>query len=309
MSTSPQPPTNTPTGQAPSAPGHWGPWQIVMGASLWGTTGTAQALAPPESTPLTVGALRQWVGAAGLLAMAAWRGELSAVRLRQWPWGLTLLAGLCMAIYQLCFFSAVARTGVAVGTVVGIGSAPIAGGLIGWLFRAERPPLLWYPSTALAVLGCSALALSGQGVWVNAWGLLLALGAGTTYALYAHFSKSILLDHAPDLVMAMVFLCGALLLLPVLVWQDWSWVWQGRGLGVVLHLGLVTTALAYALFARGLGTVPIATAMTLTLAEPLTAAVLGLVVLGEPLSLLSAGGMACILAGLLLLAQRAGRAA
>ena len=92
-------------------------------------------------------------------------------------------------------------------------------------------------------------------------------------------------------------------------WQDWSWVWQPSGLWVVLHLGLVTTALAYALFARGLGTVPIATAMTLTLAEPLTAAVLGLVVLGEPLSLLSAGGMACVLAGLLLLTRRAGRAA
>ena len=280
-----------------------------MGASLWGTTGTAQAFAPAGATPLTVGALRQFVGAAGLLAVAAWRGQLSIERLRQWPWGLTLAAGLCMAIYQLCFFAAVSRTGVAVGTVVGIGSAPVAGGLIGWFLRGERVPRVWYPSTALAVLGCALLAFGGQGVLFNLLGLLLALGAGASYALYAHFSKTILTGHAPDLVMAMVFVCGALLLLPVLIWQDWSWVWQPSGLWVVLHLGLVTTALAYALFARGLGTVPIATAMTLTLAEPLTAAVLGLVVLGEPLSLLSAGGMACVLAGLLLLTRRAGRAA
>ncbi len=275
-----------------------------MGASLWGTTGTAQALAPAAATPLTVGALRQLVGAAGLLAVAAWRGQLSTERLRQWPWGLTLAAGLCMAIYQLCFFSAVSRTGVAVGTVVGIGSAPVAGGLIGWFFRGERVPRVWYLSTALAVLGCALLAFSGQGALFNLLGLLLALGAGASYALYAHFSKSILLSHAPDLVMAMVFACGALLLLPLLWVYDWRWVWQGSGLLVVLHLGLVTTALAYALFARGLGQVPIATAMTLTLAEPLTAAMLGLTLLGEALSAQTALGMVCVFLGLALLTMR-----
>lgn len=281
-----------------------GPWLIVMGASLWGTTGTAQALAPASATPWTVGALRQLVGAAGLLGVAAWRGHLSAQRLRQWPWGLTLVAGLCMAIYQLCFFSAVARTGVAVGTVVGIGSAPVAGGLIGWFLRAERPPLVWYFSTALAVLGCSLLAFSGQGFLFNALGLLLALGAGASYALYAHFSKTLLLSQAPDLVMAMVFATGALMLMPLLWVYDWGWVWQPAGLWAVLHLGLVTTALAYALFARGLGQVQIATAMTLTLAEPLTAAVLGLTLLGEPLTAYTALGMACVFIGLALLALR-----
>lgn len=281
-----------------------GPWLIVMGAALWGTTGTAQAFAPNGAMPLVVGALRQVVGALGLLGIALWQGEVSSARLRQWPWRPTLMAGLCMAAYQLCFFSAVARTGVAVGTVVGIGSAPIAGGLIAWLLRAERPSGRWYLCTALAVVGCALLALSGGKVSLNLFGLVLALGAGLSYALYAHFSKTMLSSQPPDLVMAMVFGCGALLLLPMLFVYDWAWVLQPSGFLVVLHLGLVTTAVAYALFARGLAQVNMATAMTLTLTEPLTAAILGILVLQEAITPMVAWGLLCLLLGLGILTLR-----
>jgi DME family drug/metabolite transporter len=293
-----------PSPSKPASGSAVGVWQVVMGAALWGTTGTAQALAPAGAQPLVVGALRQVVGALGLLAAAAWRGDLQPQRLRHWPWRATLMAGLCMAVYQLSFFSAVARTGVAVGTVVGIGSAPIAGGLIAWWLRGERPQRRWAWSTALAIVGCALLAFSGQALLLNLLGLLLAITAGAAYALYAHFSKSMVQTQPADLAMAMVFGSGALLLLPVLWLYDWRWVWQLQGALVVLHLGLVTTAVAYALFARGLAHVSVATAMTLTLTEPLTAALLGLLLLGEPLTLQVASGLLCLLIGLAILTLR-----
>lgn len=43
---------------------------IIVAAVLWGTTGTSQALAPVESTPLTIGALRLLVGGGGLTLYA-----------------------------------------------------------------------------------------------------------------------------------------------------------------------------------------------------------------------------------------------
>ena len=71
---------------------------------------------------------------------------------------------------------------------------------------------------------------------------------------------------------------------------------------MTLHLGLVTAAIAYWLFARGLKLVPVATATTLSLAEPLTAGLLGVLVLGEKLSLLSSSGIGLMMIGLVILA-------
>jgi DME family drug/metabolite transporter len=66
----------------------------------------------------------------------------------------------------------------------------------------------------------------------------------------------------------------------------------------VLHLGLVTTALAYILFARGLNRILAATAVTLSLAEPLTAGLLGVIVVGEQLTTLAVVGIGLLIAGL-----------
>ena len=58
-----------------------------------------------------------------------------------------------------------------------------------------------------------------------------------------------------------------------------------RGLAVATYLAVLTTALAYLLYARGLRTTAVTTATTLGLAEPAVAAVLGLAVLGEHLTI------------------------
>src|SRR3546814_2874147 len=94
--------------------------------------------------------------------------------------------------YQLCFFGGVRLAGVAVGTVVGVGSGPVWGGLLGWGGRGERPGRRWAAATALALVGAALLATSTgtDGEQVDATGLLLALGAGLTYAAFALDRKS-----------------------------------------------------------------------------------------------------------------------
>jgi len=107
--------------------------------------------------------------------------------------------------------------------------------------------------------------------------------------------------------MAAAFAGGAILLLPVAARTDLGWLADPRGLLVALHLGVVATALAYALFGRGLVLVPTATAATLSLFEPLTATVLGMVILGERLTLLQFAGAAAILAGVAVIATGGSR--
>lgn len=271
---------------------------VLAAAVCWGTTGTAQAFAPAGATPLAVGALRLLIGGSVLLLWALGRRQM---RWRGWPVAATAMAIGAIAGYQLFFFAGVARTGVAVGTVVAIGAAPVLAGLLGLLLLGERPTLRWLAATVLAVAGCTLLIATGGDLQIDLPGVILAIGAGGAYALYTIASKELLRVQPPDAVTAVAFFGGALLLAPLLFFVDLAWLTQSQGVLVALHLGMVTTALAYMLYIRGLLTLPTATAVTLALAEPLTAALLGTLVLGERLTLAALVGMALIFAGLLVL--------
>jgi drug/metabolite transporter, DME family len=281
--------------------GSHGTLLILLAAILWGTTGTSQALAPPGAHPLTVGALRLAVGGGTLLLLALFRGQVTRDCFRQ-P-GVTLLAALLVAAYQLTFFEAVATTGVAVGTMVGIGSGPLFAGLLAFLIHSERPDRRWLIATALAIVGLSVLFIPAPGSvsQVRTTGVLLALAAGASYAGYTLAIKRLLPGSSPDAVIAVVFTLGGILLAPFLFRSDLRWAFEPGGLLVVLHLGLVATALAYLLFARGLRSVPAVHAVTLSLAEPLTAATLGILVLKERLTFTAMTGMVLVLAGLVVL--------
>lgn len=288
---------------------------VLLAAVLWGTTGASQAMAPAGAAPPAIGAARLAVGGLALLVLA-WRKDPNGFR-RWVDWnnhpapdlpGLKplalpiLLAAICMAGYQLAFFAAVRRTGVAVGTVVAIGSAPVLTGALAYLFQRQSPPDRWWPATLLAIAGCGLLFLPGGGISIDIAGVMLALGAGFCYAAFAVLNKRLLSFLPPDLAVALIFCLAAVCLLPVWFIVDMRWLLQLRGVLVALHLGLLATAAAYALFARGLQRIPAPTAVTLSLAEPLTAAALGLTMLGERLTLPMTAGVLLILTGLSALA-------
>ncbi|HEY83843.1 MAG TPA: EamA family transporter [Chloroflexi bacterium] len=283
--------------------GDKGHWFVLAAAILWGTTGTAQAFAPASAQPSSIGAIRLAVGGAALLLFAAARGVLGDGK----PWRLlpTLISAASVAAYQLFFFAGVAKTGVATGAIIAIGSAPVLAGVLGVLLRGERPDRRWMLATALAIAGGALLVGGGEGgLSVDPVGALFALGAGASYALYAVVSKGLLADHHPDAVTAVVFSLGAVFLLPILFQANLSWLAQPHGLAAALHLGLFATAAAYALFSRGLMTTPVATAVALSLAEPLAAGLLGVFILDERLPPQAMVGAALLLGGLLLLSTR-----
>jgi drug/metabolite transporter, DME family len=291
---------------------------VLIAAVLFGTTGTAQALGP-DVAPLAVGSARIVVGAAllAVVALAAARAAEPAGGKRALLGGvrallgagdrrLILLAGVFVAAYQASFFAAVADTGVAVGTVVALGSAPAFTGLFGRAFAGERLERRWFAATGLACVGVCLLTLGGgSGGDVSAPGIALALVAGVGYAGYAVIGKH-LLDRGgtPEGVMAAVFGTGAICLLPALAVTPTGELVSADGLTLAVYLGAVTTALAYILFARGLRQIGASETATLTLAEPVTAMALGFLVLGERPGAAAVAGAALVLAGLAVLALR-----
>jgi DME family drug/metabolite transporter len=275
--------------------------QVLLAALCFGTTGTAQAVGPGAS-PVAVGAARIVFG--GLLLALVARG----LRVRLPRVGAPLIGmAVAVAVYQLSFFAAIRLTGVAVGTVVAIGTGPAAAGALGRLVNGERLSARWAQATALAAAGVVLLAGDG-GAAVDPTGVALAVTSGVGYASYTVLSKRMLdAGEAPEGVMAAGFGGAGLLLLPVLVAAGPGFLATPGGLAMAVYLAAVPTALAYVLFSRGLRRLSSGETATLVLAEPLTASALGVVALGEHPSAIAGAGALLVLAGLLVLAAPARR--
>ncbi|MCU0297619.1 MAG: EamA family transporter [Candidatus Nanopelagicales bacterium] len=223
-----------------------------------------------------------------MLAFVGWRGRWSQCRpLLRRPVVWVIACGV--AGYQAFFFAGLERTGVAVGTLVALGSAPLLAGLLGWLAQEGAPGWLWLAATVVALAGLALLTGGGS---VDPIGVGFALLAGGSYAVYTVFGARLARDgHSPSVVLAVSFTIGALILVPFLATA--GWVWSAGGMALALWLGLAATSLAYLLFGLGLPVLQPGHIATLTLLEPVGATMLGVMVLGE--SLPAAGWLGCAL--------------
>ena len=284
---------------------------VLAAAVLFGTTGTAQALGPDGTTPLSVGMARLVVGGGilGLLALGTGLRRRAAAGPRpaaRADLALMALTAVAFVAYQPLFFLGTAANGVAIGTVVALGSAPVLAGGLEWALTRRAPSGVWLTATGAATLGVALLAFGGapgDGGDLDAVGLLGSVGAGASFAVFAVAQRR-LLDRGWSALTVVGAMGGgaAVLAFPLLLATDLSWIGRAGGVAMTLWLGLATTTLAYVLFTWGLQSLRAATAAALTLAEPLTAGLLGVLVLGEQLSPLAIIGVVVLAAGLALLA-------
>jgi DME family drug/metabolite transporter len=261
---------------------------------------------------VAVGAARVIGGGLLLLLVSLRGGALRRLMARgtRTRW-LLVIAAAAAAVYQTAFFAATARAGVAIGTVVTIGAAPVFTGVLSVVTRRPgRPGARWLAATAAAVAGCAMLVTGGHASAASAAGVALALLASCCYAVYAVTASYLITGGAQDrAVIGAIFGGAAVLLLPVLLTSPMGWVATGPGLAVAAYLAVLTTALAYLLYARGLRTTAVTTATTLGLAEPAVAAVLGLALLGEHLTAAGLAGLGILAISLVITAWPARRTA
>ncbi len=220
---------------------------ILLGAMLLGTLGTAQALAPTGANPLSVGPIRLLGG--GVLLLLWEIGRRGPSSLAGWDLRRLLLAAVGLAGYQIFFFKGCAAAGVAVSTVVAVGSIPITAGILGFFILGERPGPIWGLATVVAVVGLVFLTLtsSRDAVHFSGLGVLLAVLAACSYAVYLVSVKPLVQAHDPTQILTFVLLLGGLMLLPLMLAQPLAWVCSLRGALVVGNLALLTCALALSL--------------------------------------------------------------
>ncbi|MET8231365.1 DMT family transporter [Micromonospora sp. NPDC005298] len=262
--------------------------QITVTGVLWGTTGVAVQLLR-ESTglsPVSIGFHRLAIAALVLLACTACRLGATVAALRAAPVPL-LLTGVGLGLYQALYFAAVALAGVSVATVVSLGLAPVLAAAWESLRARRTPDPLRLATLVTAVVGLALITGATADPTAAApaplLGLLAAAGSGLGYAVTTLISGQVSRRTAPMALTTISTVVGALTLLPLALVAGPTVPVRPDTLALLLHLGVVTTAVAYALFYAGLRTTPGSVAAVLTLLEPLTAAALAVTLLHEPL--------------------------
>ena len=286
---------------------------FVVGASaLWGTTGTAATFAPSVS-PLAIGAVAMGVG--GLLqALCAVQQIASHWISLRGRWLLVAMGAAAVAVYPLAFYSSMRLAGVALGTVVSIGSAPLASAVIERLAEKKVLARRWMLGALIGVAGAGLLSFAGNsaerpGAFAESWavpaGVVLGLVAGVTYALYSWAAHRLISGGVSSrAAMGAVFGLGGLLLMPVLAMTGRPLLESWTNFTVGAYMALVPMFAGYVLFGWGLARVRASTATALSLMETVVAAVLAVVVVGERLPALGWLGVVLVLGSLFVLTPR-----
>jgi len=284
---------------------------LITSGLLWGTGGLTGTLLSRVAglSALSVAACRLTAGGVLIVIFLTVTG-------RRWPvgraaWTRIAVIGVLAALYQSCYFTAVALTSVALATLVTIGTAPV---IVLGVYRVtgRRAGRLAPVAACLALAGLGLLVGLPSGFPETA----VLASAGMAVLAAAGFAALTLTGARPvpgldDLtVTGFGFTLGGLVLLPVAAALGGLSFRPGpEAIGLLIALATGPTAVAYTLYFRGLRQAAASTAALLALLEPLTGAVLAAFVLGQRLSTTGIAGAATLVAAVIVTVRGAGEAA
>ena len=279
---------------------------IVIASFLWGTTGTVASYAHNVSS-LGIGAFSTGVGGLLLALVAHRRIQLDYKRLLAQPM-LILMGSACVAIYPLAFYNSMRFSGVAIGTVISIASAPFFSVLLERLISKKYISLYWVISFIIGAVGIVFLVMgkshensSLNNHLLQNMGVLLGLLAGLTYAGYSWAAKHLIEKgvHSQSSV-AVQFGIAALFLLPSLWFTGENIFSTITNTSVVIYMAFAPMFLGYLLFGFGLKSIDASRATLITLIEPLVATLLAIYIVGESFKIIGWVGMGLVSLCLLL---------
>lgn len=276
---------------------------VACAAVLWGTAGTAQTfLDAGELSPLWVAALRLFFAACLFLPLLTYREGCRALSIpKDGSLRLILACGVAMAAYNLLFFAAMRAAGVAVGTAIVIGSAPVWATAIECIRGGARPAPGRLFGLSIAIAGGVLMATAGREDFsVSLSALGVCLSAGLAYASFTVMTKELVGSLSPIRATALSFTLAMFLAFAVAFAASPLPVLTLKGIGVTLYLGLLTTGAAYLLFSSGLRHLKASTGVALSLLEPVTAFLLAVTVAGEAVTFSAVVALILLLGGLFL---------
>ncbi|MEV0528096.1 EamA family transporter [Streptomyces sp. NPDC050439] len=267
----------------------------AIGPATWGTTYVTTTELLPADRPLLAAALRALP--AGLILLAITR----RLPRGDWWWKTAVLGLLNFgAFFPLLFFGAYHLPGGVASTVSAVMPLLVAGFGIGVL--KVRPSARTLVAGLVGVAGVALLVLRGSAS-VDPVGIAAMLAATTLMALAVVLSKR---WGRPEGVSLLTFTgwqltAGGLVLAPIaLTAEGLPSHLTGTNIAGYVYLGVIGTAIAYALWFRGIERLPASSVSFLGLTNPVVATLAGLLILGQTLTSWQVGGLVLVLGSVLL---------
>jgi len=254
--------------------------------------------------PATLAMARLTIGSL-ILVPWAWRGLAAAKLSREdhWRLALTGVVGFTLA-FALGNWGLAHSTASNAALLITVEPASLI--LLSPLLLGERLSRGELLGAALAILGATVIVVNGipgvtQALVPHWQGDLILVLSGLAYAAYSLIARPVRLRHPALVVTASSILWGAAGMLPLAA-LEWAAgpgpVWTSRAVIGTLYLGVVMTALGYAVWNWCLERVETPRVAIFLNLQPLGGALLGVWWLGERLTPFTVAGGILILAGL-----------
>jgi probable blue pigment (indigoidine) exporter len=269
--------------------------RLVLATALapivWGTTYAVTTELLPPGRPLLAATLRALP--AGLVLVAITRRRPAAGEWMQ----LTVLGTLNVGAFFALLFVAAHRLPGGVAATLGAIQPLLAAGL-GALLLGERVRSRTLVAGSLGIVGVALLVLRA-GAALDGWGVVAGLAGAASMAtgvvLTKRWGRSLPLLAATGWQLV----AGGLVLAPtMLLLEGPPPALTAENVAGHVWLGVVGTALAYALWFRGIESLPVQQVSLLGLSSPLVATAVGWLLLEQSLAAGQVAGAALVLAAL-----------
>jgi drug/metabolite transporter (DMT)-like permease len=285
-----------------------GPYVILLAANLVFATGYAVSrIVLADVGPATLGLARVLIGGAPLLAWAAWHGRCAPRR--RWTVGDRVRVAF-MGVVGFALAFALGNWGLARSTASNaallITVEPTTLLVLAPLLLGERLSGRETLGAVLTLLGAVVVVVDGvpgltRSLMPHWRGDLLLILSGVAYAAYSLLGQGVLTRHPVARVTAHSVVWGAVSIAPLAA-HEWHAgpppAWTATAVVGTLYLGVVITALGYAVWNWCLERVGAARVAAFVNVQPLAGALLGVWWLHEPLTPFLVGGGLLIVAGL-----------
>lgn len=259
----------------------------------WGTTYVVATEFLPPNHPLLVASMRSLP--IGLLLTIG----LRKLPKGNWWWRMLILGGLNIGVFQALLFVAAYRLPGGVAATAGA-IQPLLVGFFAWAILSVQPSKVSIVAAISGFVGVGLLVL-GPGAQLDTIGIIAALAGAGAMGL-----GTVLVKQWKPPVSLMVFTAwqltiGGAMLLPVALITEGPFTQVTRtNLWGFIYLGLIGTALAYALWFRGINKLSPTAASYLGLLSPVVATLIGYVFLQETFSPVQLAGVAVVLASVVI---------